>query len=134
VVQVKPHDVPLQVAVPFAGAVHGVVHEAPHVATAVFDTQVPPQSWNPVLHAMPQAVPLQVAVPFAGVGQAAQEVIPQVAGLVFAAHWPAQMCMPEAHEQAFALGMQAPAHSFIPEGQAGIQVVPSQVTVPPVGA
>jgi hypothetical protein len=42
VVQVKPHDVPSQVGVPLAGAVHGVVHEAPQVATAVFSTQALP--------------------------------------------------------------------------------------------
>ena len=41
-VQVKPHDVPSQVAVPFAGAVHGVVHVVPQVATAEFDAQVLP--------------------------------------------------------------------------------------------
>jgi hypothetical protein len=42
VVQVKPQDVPSQVAVPFAGAAQGVVHEAPHVATAVFSAHVLP--------------------------------------------------------------------------------------------
>jgi hypothetical protein len=42
VLQLIPHDVPLQVAVPFAGAAHGVVHEAPHVATAVFAAHVLP--------------------------------------------------------------------------------------------
>jgi hypothetical protein len=42
VVQVKPHDVPSQVGVPFAGAVHGVVHVAPQVATAVFAAHVLP--------------------------------------------------------------------------------------------
>jgi hypothetical protein len=31
------------------------------------------------------------------------------------------------------LAMQAPAHSFIPDGQAPPHVVPSQVAVPPVG-
>jgi hypothetical protein len=130
----NPHDVPLHVAVPFAGAAGHAVHELPHVASAVFDTHAPPHSWNPVLHAMPQVLPLQVAVPFAGIVQAVQDVIPQVAGLVFATHWPEQMCMPVAQEQAFALGMQAPEHSFMPDGQVGMQVVPSQVTVPPVGA
>jgi hypothetical protein len=29
--------------------------------------------------------------------------------------------------------MQAPAHSFIPDGQAPPHMVPSQVAVPPVG-
>jgi hypothetical protein len=37
--------------------------------------------------------------------------------------------------QALVLGMQAPAHTFEPEGQAGMHASPSQVTVPPpVGA
>jgi hypothetical protein len=31
----KPHDVPLHVAVAFAGAVHGVVQVRPHVAGAL---------------------------------------------------------------------------------------------------
>jgi hypothetical protein len=35
--------------------------------------------------------------------------------------------------QAFAFGMHAPRHSFIPAGHAGWQARPSQVTVPPVG-
>jgi hypothetical protein len=42
-VMFTPHDVPSQVAVPFVGTGQAV-HEAPHVATLVFDTHSPPQS------------------------------------------------------------------------------------------
>ena len=36
--------------------------------------------------------------------------------------------------QALALGMHAPRHSFIPPGHAGTHAIPSQLTVPSVGA
>jgi hypothetical protein len=41
----NPHDVPLHVAVPFAGAAGHAVHELPHVASAVFDAHVLPHAW-----------------------------------------------------------------------------------------
>jgi hypothetical protein len=37
-----PHDVPSQVAVPFAGTVHAT-HELPQVATLLLETHSPPQ-------------------------------------------------------------------------------------------
>jgi len=40
--QASPHEVPSHVAVEFGYVVH-VVHEAPHVATALLLAQVPPQ-------------------------------------------------------------------------------------------
>jgi hypothetical protein len=40
--QLIPHDVPLQVADPFAGTAHGEVHVVPQVATAEFDAHVLP--------------------------------------------------------------------------------------------
>jgi hypothetical protein len=42
--QVKPHEVPLHVAVPFAGAVHGV-HDVPQVAALLLLAQLPPHAW-----------------------------------------------------------------------------------------
>jgi hypothetical protein len=87
-----------------------------------------------VLHVNPQVVPLQVAVPFAGAAHAVHELIPQEAGLEFGVHCPEQMCIPGSHEQAFVLGMHAPAHSFMFAGQVGRHDVPLQVTLPPVGA
>ena len=43
---VKPHVAPLQVAVPFAGAVHGASpHVPPHVVSAELLAQVFPQAW-----------------------------------------------------------------------------------------
>jgi hypothetical protein len=86
------------------------------------------------LQVKPHEVPLQVALAFAGGVQAEQELGPHVDGLVFCAHCPLQRCSPESQLQAFPLGMQLPVHSFIPVGQLGWQVVPSQVALPPVGA
>jgi hypothetical protein len=45
-----PQAVPSQVADPPLGAGHGV-HEEPHVATDVFETQAPLHSWVPEGHA-----------------------------------------------------------------------------------
>jgi hypothetical protein len=41
--QVNPHEVPLHVAVPFAGTGHGV-HELPHDETLVFGAQFDPHA------------------------------------------------------------------------------------------
>jgi hypothetical protein len=95
------------------------------------------------LNAEPQAirhVPVvasQAAAPFdVGVGQEMQ-VAPQKAVLVSAWQIPLQLCVPVAQTplQAFALGMQAPAHSLVIAGHAGTHASPSHVTEPPpVGA
>jgi hypothetical protein len=71
-----------------------------------------------------------------GFGHATHDA-PQVLTLVFDAQIPPQSCSPAAHcpEHAAAAAMQAPAHNFMPAGQAGTHAVPSHVTVPPpVGA
>lgn len=46
---------------------------------------------------------------------------------------PLQLCCPVGHTplHAFAVGMHAPAHSLLVEGQVGTQASPSQVTMPP---
>jgi hypothetical protein len=85
------------------------------------------------LQVKPQDVPLQVGVAFWGIVHAEQEVVPQLAGLLLETHCVLQMCCPESQVQAFALGMQASMHSFMPLGQVGVQVVPSQVALPPLG-
>jgi hypothetical protein len=41
----KPQLVPLHVAVAFAGAVHGVVHDVPQVAGLLFVWHELPQAW-----------------------------------------------------------------------------------------
>jgi hypothetical protein len=86
------------------------------------------------LHVNPQVVPLQVAAAFAGAAHAVHALMPHEAGLVFGVHCPEQMCIPGSQEQAFVLGMQAPAHSFMFAGQVGRHDVPLQVTLPPLGA
>jgi hypothetical protein len=83
------------------------------------------------------AVPLQVvALAPVGLGHAVHKVVPQVSTLVFNAQMPPQLCVPAGHtpEHAAAMSMHVPAHSFIPDEQAGIHAVPSHVTVPPIGA
>jgi hypothetical protein len=49
-----PQVVPLQVAVPFTGAGHGV-HDVPHDNTLLSDTHWLPHWWEPVAHAYWQA-------------------------------------------------------------------------------
>jgi hypothetical protein len=78
---------------------------------------------------------VQVACPFdVGSGQAEQRV-PQDPALVSERHMPLHRCVVDGHMplQAWVLSMQAPLHSLAP-GQAGAQLTPSQLTVPPAGA
>ena len=69
--QLTLQAVPSQVAKPLTGAGQAV-HEGPHEAGLLLETQTPPQRWKPVLQAVMHAVPLQVATPLAGAGQALQ--------------------------------------------------------------
>ena len=75
-----------------------------------------------------------VALAPVGFGQATHEA-PQVSTLVLSAQMPAQLWVPlgQRPEHAAAAAMHAPAHSFMPGGQAGTHMVPSQVTAPPLG-
>ena len=115
--------------------VHSVEAQQPVVG---MHGRVPGQFLKPALQAMLH-LPLvgsQAAVPFeVGVGQDVQAA-PQK--LVLVSDWqiPLQLCVPvgQIPLQAFALGMQAPAHTLVPLGHAATQASPSQVTVPPVGA
>jgi hypothetical protein len=45
VLHVLPHAVPSQVAVAFAGVVHGVQEVVPHDMTLVLDEHAPEQMW-----------------------------------------------------------------------------------------
>lgn len=74
--QVNPHDVPLHVATPFAGATQAV-QDAPHVLTLVLSAQVVPlQRWNPFTHENPHAsgTPEHVGTALAGALQGVHEV------------------------------------------------------------
>lgn len=84
--QVKPHWVPLQVAVPLVGVVHAMQEVVPQLLTLVFDEQTPLQLWKPGLHMKPHWVPSHVATEFEGGVQAVQEVVPQLLMLVFDTH------------------------------------------------
>ena len=108
VAHVKPQLLPSQVDVALAGATQGV-QLAPHVATAEFATQAPPQAWKPALQVIPHAVPSQLAMPFIGTVHALHEEAPQVAVL--------------------ALDTHAPAHAWNPGLHVNPQLVPSQVEV-----
>jgi len=99
---------------------------------------VPGQFLNPELQAILHLplVASQAAEPFdVGVGHDVQ-VEPQKVVLVSDWQMPLQLCDPVGQTplQAFAVGMQAPAHSLVVLVQAGTHASPSQVTVPPVGA
>ena len=103
------------------------VQDVPHVAVLEFDTQLPPQSWKPALHAIPQLVPLQVAVPFPGTGQAVQDV-PHVAVLEFDTHVPPQLWNPALH----AIPQLVPLQVAVPfggTGHAAHDVVPQFATL-----
>ena len=100
--QVKSQLVPLQVAVPFAGCLHGIHAVGPQLAGSLSETQLPLQLCVPAGHDPSQAlpagmqlplhkvvplghlaphwVPSQVASPPMGIGQAVQPV-PQLIGL-----------------------------------------------------
>ncbi len=89
-----------------------------------------------MLQVNPQAVPSQVAAPFVGVAHGVHDV-PHELGLVLGWHVPPQSWLPlgQTPEHDALAAMQAPAHSFIPDGQVPPQLIPSQVAVPPlVGA
>lgn len=84
-----------------------------------------------------QLVPSHV-VPLAPTGfeHDVHAVVPHESTLVFDAQTPLQSWVPLGHwpEQAADVATHAPAHGFIPEGQAGTQAVPLHDTVPPMGA
>ena len=73
-----------QVAVPLAGAAHGV-HERPQLAGLELDAQPVPHGCVAPLQANPHDVPSQVAVAFAGGVHGVQNV-PHVNGLLLGAH------------------------------------------------
>lgn len=81
-------------------------------------------------HAVPEQV---VSLAPVGLGHARQDEGPQVSTLVFEAQIPLQLCDPPGHcpEQAAAMSMQPPRHSFIPMGHVGTHAAPSQLTMPP---
>jgi len=115
VVQVNPHCVPSQVAVPCDG-VGQAVQEVPQLATLAFAEQVPPQSWLPpgqspahdiacgthaVAHSFvppeqvePQEVPSQVAAPPVGTKHGLHPW-PQCVGSMLDTHCPLHRCAPD---------------------------------------
>jgi hypothetical protein len=109
--QLTPQAVPSQVAKPLTGAGQAV-HEGPHEAGLLLETQLPPQRWKPVLQAAMHAVPLQVATPLAGARQALQ-LAPQELTLVFET--------------------QIPLQAWKPVLQVKLQLVPLQVATPLAG-
>ena len=129
-----------QAAAPF-GSVGQLVQLAPHPVgslSAAHRLELA-QRWNPDAQTKSQLVPSHVvALAPSGFGHAvhAAAPAPQVSTLVFEAQIPLQLWVPAGHtpEQAVAVAMQVPAHSFIPVGQVGWQAMPSHTTVPPAGA
>ena len=125
----NPHDVPSQVAEPFAGTEHGV-HDDPQVASALFDPHAPLHRWEPAVQRYPQVFPSQVAVPPVGAdGQATQDA-PQLAVLSLAMHTPPQSWLPAA--QVVAGLPPVPVSAPPPVAFAGLPPVPADE--PPVAS
>lgn len=97
--------------------------------------QPAPQRLKPGSHWIPHAPCEHVGVPPSTEGQAAQ-LEPHELTLVFERQRPLQSCVPTGHTpmQDCPSGMQAFAHTFLPSGHFGPQVVPLHVASPPVGA
>jgi hypothetical protein len=131
----NPHDVPSQVAVAFAGALHAVHDVNPQLLTLLFSTHAEPHRCAPGLHVEPQLVPLHVAVALTGVGHGVQDVEPHDVTLLFNWQIPEQSCAPveQTPMQDCVLGMHVPAHGLEPLGHAPPHEVPSHVAVPPAG-
>ena len=94
----NPQLPPVQFAVAFAGAVHGVQETGPQLLTLLSLTQAPLQLWKPELQANPQLVPSQLVDAFATVGHAVH-IAPQLAIDVLLTQLPPQRWKP---------GLQAP--------------------------
>lgn len=130
--------IPLAHAAVAFGSVGQLRHMAPHPvaslsAAHLADAPVP-QRWVPGAQVKSHEVPLHVAA-LAPVGLAHPvHDVPHEFALLSIAQMPAQSCVPAGQPpQTVAIGMHAPAHSFVPAGQARTQSAPSQDTVPPVG-
>jgi hypothetical protein len=126
-------------AVPFESVGHDR-HDVPHPvgsSSAAHRAEVPvPHRWVPLPHVKSHAVPSQL-VPTAPVGRGqVVQLAPQELVLLFAAQMPLQLWVPDGQtpEQAAAASIQEPVQTFIVVGHAGWHAVPSQVTLPPVGA
>lgn len=130
------HELLLQTpVVPVGPPVHS---ELAQQAGAAAPTQrlVPAQLRKLLLHEMPQDVPLQVAWPLAGGTGHCWQVGPQYM-LSLARQNPLQLWSLPMHwpMQAMLLSMQAPWQMYWFElVHVGIQLTPSQLTLPPVGA
>jgi hypothetical protein len=100
VLHVIPHVVPLQVAAPFGGTGQAE-HDAPQLATLLFATQLPAQTWYPDAQAVAaHDVPAQAkAVAFA-VGQTAQTPPQSRTAALVAVHAPPQRSNPVLQVQA----------------------------------
>ena len=100
VLHVIPQVVPLQVAVAFVGTGQAE-HEEPQLATLLFETQLPLQTWYPVEHvAATHDVPEQAYVVAFAVGQVAQTVPHASTPELLATHVPPQRLKPVLQPQA----------------------------------
>jgi hypothetical protein len=91
----KSHDVPLHVAVAFAG-VGQAVHDEPQVATLPSETHAPPQTWEPGLQVTPHWKPAHDATPPVGAGQTTLQS-PQWFGSVLRSTHDGQAVRPAPH-------------------------------------
>jgi hypothetical protein len=69
----SPHEVPLQVALPFGSVGQGAHEDGPQEATLVFDPHWLPHRWAPAAQAVAtQALPEQAKAVALAIGQGAQ--------------------------------------------------------------
>jgi len=88
--QETPHIDPSQVAVPPPVGVGQALHDVPQLLVLVFERQLEPHAWKPVLQVNPHDAPSQVAAPLVGTEHAVHDVVPQLAVLAFDTHAPLQ--------------------------------------------
>lgn len=81
----KSHDTPLQVAVAFAGGVHGLHEVAPHELVELLSTHWVPHLWKPGLQTKSHAMPVQIAVELGG-GVHGVQLEPQLAIWLLSLH------------------------------------------------
>ena len=132
----RPHTPTTQAGTPF-GSVGQLTQVVPHPVASSSGAQRVPQRWYPEPHVKSQVVPSHVVVfAPAGLGQEPHDVVPHESTLLFITQTPPQSWVPDGQtpEQAAAMSMHVPAHTFCPVGQFGTHMVPSHVTPPPVGA
>jgi hypothetical protein len=131
--QLKPQELPSQLALAFAGVGQGS-QRSPQLPTLRLSLHSSSHLWKPPRQLKTQALFSHLTWALAGARHGAQ-LAPQKLTSSTGTHMPLQSRCPEGQTplQAWLVGMQAPAHSFVPWGHSAPHRVPSQVAFPPMG-